>query len=121
MTLPAHIASRIDRASSPHGCWLWTGRLDRDGFGRCDLPGRPGAIVHRVVYEAHIGAAIAPGLVLMHSCDVHAPGVGYRRCCNPLHLTPGTPRQNAEDRSRKGRSPRQRPKAPGAPPGRRYW
>lgn len=34
MTLPAHIASRIDTRNSPHGCWLWTGALDRDGFGR---------------------------------------------------------------------------------------
>lgn len=121
MTLPNIIAARIDRTSSPHGCWLWAGRLDRDGFGRCDLPGRPGALVHRVVYEVHRGP-IAAGKVLMHSCDaLHGPGAAYRRCVNPEHLTPGTPRQNAEDRSRKGRSPRQRPKAPGAPPGRRYW
>lgn len=112
MTLPAHIASRIDTRSSPHGCWLWTGARDAHGYGRVRV-GERVDLVHRVVFRAFRGP-IDAGLVLLHACD-NPP------CCNPEHLTPGTPRQNAEDRSRKGRSPRQRPKAPGAPPGRRYW
>lgn len=121
MTLPAHITKRIDRTSSPHGCWLWTGRLDRDGFGRCDMPDAPGCLVHRVVYEDARGP-IPRGQVLMHSCDaLHGPGAAYRRCCNPEHLTPGTRAENNGDRSQKGRSHRQRTKSPGAPPGRRYW
>lgn len=119
MTLPAHITKRIDRTSSPHGCWLWTGAIDDHGNGRVRMGDRV-ALVHRVVYEA-VRGPIPAGQVLMHSCDVHAPGTGYRRCCNPEHLTPGTRGQNNADRSQKGRSHRQRPKAPGAPPGRRYW
>lgn len=119
MTLPQHIASKLDR-TSPHGCWLWTGPLDRDGYGRASHQGKSGRLAHRVIYEL-VKGPIPAGLVLMHSCDHLHPGVTGRRCCNPEHLTPGTKRENAEDRSRKGRSPRQAPKAPGCPPGRRDW
>lgn len=115
MNLPTSITSKLDK-TSPHGCWLWTGSLDQDGYGRTGKHG----IAHRVIYELTKGP-IPPGHVLMHSCDHLHQGIEGRRCCAPHHLVPGTPRQNAEDRSRKGRSPRQAPKAPGAPVGRRYW
>lgn len=115
MTLPQHIASKLDR-TSPHGCWLWTGSLDRDGYGRVGKHG----IAHRVVYELTKGP-IPAGHVLMHSCDHLHQGIEGRRCCAPEHLTPGTVAQNAQDRGRKGRGYRQSPRAPGCPPGRRYW
>ena len=117
--LPAAIASRLDR-SSPHGCWLWTGPLDRDGYGRVVHRGKPGRLAHRVVYELLRGP-IGEGLVLRHQCEERHHGHEGRRCCSPEHLAPGTPAQNAADRSAKGRSPRQERPAPGAPAGRRRW
>lgn len=119
MGLPASIARRISRPTDT-GCWLWLGRLDADGYGRLDLPGKRGSLAHRVVYELLRGQ-IPPGLLLLHQCDELHPGTMGRRCVNPSHLTPGTTRENAEDRHRKGRSPRQARKSPGCPAGRRYW
>lgn len=119
-SLPRFVSERIDQ-HHPLGCWMWGGRVDRDGFGRVDMPGAPGSLVHRVVYEAEVGP-IGEGLVLCHQCDErHGRGIAYRRCCNPAHLLPGTRAENNAERSQRGRSARQRPKAPGAPPGRRYW
>jgi hypothetical protein len=69
------------------GCWLWSGSLYKDGYGRVTLPGSPRHIrAHRAVYEAHHGP-IQAGLVLDHLCRV--------RCCvNPAHLEPVTVREN---------------------------
>jgi len=117
--LPRFVSERIDRYH-PLGCWMWRGRVDGDGYGLVKLDGRCQR-VHRVVYSA-VHGPIAEGLVLRHQCDeLHGRGIAYRRCCNPAHLLPGTRSENNAERSQRGRSARQRPKAPGAPPGRRYW
>ncbi|WP_217923749.1 HNH endonuclease signature motif containing protein [Miltoncostaea oceani] len=60
---------------TPGGCWLWTGAVTRQGYGRMDE-----TYVHRVVYE-HVNGSIPPGHHLHHECRV-------RRCFNPEHLTP---------------------------------
>ena len=52
-------------------------------------------MAHRFAWIA-AGNIIPPGMVLMHSCD-------NRPCCNPAHLSVGTPRDNQEDKVRKGR------------------
>lgn len=63
------------------GCWLWTAKLNRDGYGHFRLDGRrPGA--HRVAYELFVGA-IPEGLEIDHLCRV-------RHCVNPAHLEPVT-------------------------------
>ena len=59
------------------GCWLWTGALDRGGYGRC---GQDKA--HRVSYYLFKGD-IPEGLDLDHLCRV-------RSCVNPDHLEPVT-------------------------------
>lgn len=119
--LPAWLASKLDRTTSPHGCWMWTGRLDDKGYGRVSIPGgKSSVLAHRAVYAATRGP-LTQDQHLLHQCDVHHPGIVGRRCCNPDHLVIGDARSNAEDRSRKGRSPRQVPKSPGAPPERRWW
>jgi hypothetical protein len=44
-SLPAHLAASI--AIDPESLeWIWTGRLDRDGYGRVGIRG-----VHREVYK----------------------------------------------------------------------
>jgi HNH endonuclease len=79
-------------------CWLWPGRVDRDGYGKvrqCVSGKRIKRSVHKVAFEYFKGP-IPEGLVVMHSCDV-------RRCWNPKHLTVGTNIQNIEDRDNKQR------------------
>lgn len=67
------------------GCWRWTGRLDRDGYGIIAVDHIPRS-AHRVAYEALVGP-IPAGLQIDHLCRV--------RCCvNPAHLEPVTGRVN---------------------------
>lgn len=99
----ARIAVQVD------GCWLWTGPLTSSGYGKHYIDGRH-VLAHRHSYELTHGP-IGEGLVLLHSCDV-------RRCINPAHLTPGTQKENAIDRARKGRGYRQTPRPN---PDRRWW
>ena|SRR5215831_2236795 len=67
-------------------CWLWTGYVDRGGYGRY---GRHG-YSHRIAYEELV-AQIPPGLVIDHLCRV-------RHCVNPTHMEPVTDRVNVVER-----------------------
>jgi len=75
-------------------CWPWRGARHPKGYGW--LRGR-GLLLkaHRVAYELHYGP-IAPGLVVMHSCDQPS-------CVNPAHLRLGTVADNNTDSAGKGR------------------
>lgn len=70
------------------GCWYWTGYLSRDGYGQYGAD-----LVHRMVYEALVGA-IPLGAQLDHLChnaDLTCAGGStceHRRCANPAHLEP---------------------------------
>ncbi len=118
--LPSRILALLDRTSSSHGCWLWCGSCNQDGYGVVEHEGRQ-VKAHRLVFELVTGRKIEGGLVLRHQCEEHHRGIEGRRCCFPGHLVPGTRAQNAADRHQKGRSPRQERKSPGAPAGRRWW
>lgn len=63
------------------GCWLWTGTLNEDGYGKF---GKTSA--HCVAYAKNRGA-VPQGMELDHLCRV--------RCCvNPYHLEPVTHTEN---------------------------
>nr|WP_245214379.1 HNH endonuclease signature motif containing protein [Pararoseomonas indoligenes] len=64
---------------------MWTGRTNRNGYGRA-WHGGAEPVAHRAVYEELVGA-IPTGLILDHLCR-------WRRCCNPGHVEPVTPREN---------------------------
>lgn len=86
---------RVDKTSDASGCWLWTGSKSR-GYGHVRRRGKI-AMAHSVAYFL-TGHTVPDGLGLAHSelC------VGKKHCCNPDHLTPKTPKENAADRWRDG-------------------
>lgn len=76
------------------GCWLWTGkRCGKGGHGQLAHKGRT-YIASRVAYEVATGQILPDTLVVRHKC----PEAPNPRCCNPAHLTSGTPMDNVIDR-----------------------
>jgi hypothetical protein len=68
-------------------CWLWQGRLGRNGYGRAWYsPYRKEIGCHRLLYLELIGP-IKKGLVLDHLCN-------RRACCSPWHMEPVTIQEN---------------------------
>jgi HNH endonuclease len=78
--LPARWQAQI-QINMRSGCWIWTGRLDKDGYARIGSRGG-----HRVIYEMLAGP-IPDGLVCDH---VAAWGCTSRACVNPAHIEPVT-------------------------------
>jgi HNH endonuclease len=68
------------------GCWLWTGSLSTDGYGRILGDKKRGSAAHRVIYEM-INGKIPEGLEIDHLC-------GRRNCVNPEHLEAVTHKEN---------------------------
>jgi hypothetical protein len=80
-------------------CWLWQGNHTSSMYGygqiRADAPSRRLLKAHRVAYDLwYPGAPLLPTQDACHQCDVIL-------CCNPLHIHPGTHRENMRDYIRK--------------------
>ena len=86
---------QISKTQTDAGCLEWTGKKDKDGYGRF----RNGAYMfgaHRISFHLFFG--IDPvNLVVRHAC--HNPS-----CCNPDHLSAGTQKDNMDDRRNAGRT-----------------
>ena len=67
-------------------CWLWTGSIQRGGYGMfLERPGKS-VVAHRFAYRLLVGP-VPEGLQLDHLCRV-------RNCVRPDHLEPVTAREN---------------------------
>ena len=87
----------VKRHGASDACLEWPFCRNVAGYGRLSKGGREEgpSLVPRVSYEAFVGP-IPPGKCILHKCD-NPP------CYNPLHLKPGTKRENTEDMMKKGR------------------
>ena len=79
-------------------CWLWTGCLDRRGYGAFHGDKTSPFKAHRVSFELAHGRK--PKLHVLHSCD-NPP------CVNPDHLREGTHAENMADIARRNSRLRQ--------------
>lgn len=85
--LPAKSQTKIKLGSlfNNEACWIWTGEINRNGYGRVWHQGKR-LMTHRVVYTLLVGE-IPDGHVLDHLCR-------NRPCCNPAHMDPVTIQEN---------------------------
>lgn len=73
---------KVDKTQT---CWLWTARLDKDGYGQFQRNG-DAQRAHRIAYEWEHGPVPA-GLQLDHLCRV-------KNCVRPDHLELVTVQEN---------------------------
>jgi hypothetical protein len=78
-----------------NGCINWVGGLDKNGYGRFKPYDQKRIRSHRYAYQEEYGK-IPDGMLICHNCDNPS-------CVNPKHLFLGTQKDNALDRSKKGR------------------
>lgn len=84
-------ASPVAHFAGP--CWVHRGVPDRWG-ARLRVAGAPTSALYRLTWWAVVGTL--PVFYACHVCD-------NPRCCNPLHVWDGSPKENAADRDAKGR------------------
>lgn len=93
--LVAQFYALIARTEDEDACWLWTGRVNKQGYGRMSVKGKE-QLAHRLAYALATGQDPL-GFCVLHECD-NPP------CCNPKHLSPGNRSENARQRTERGRS-----------------
>jgi HNH endonuclease len=84
--LVERLSSKI--AADRHGCWIWTGKKDKLGYGKIRRGGTNNYefLAHRAVYELAVGP-VPGGMDLDHLCRNPS-------CVNPSHLEAVSHREN---------------------------
>lgn len=112
MTVDSLLAN-TEAGTSENGtqdCQLWSGRIDKEGYGyeydaALHRAGKQGTVyVHRRIYELIYGTESIEGLTIDHRCHdpnrcSRGPQCPHRRCINPEHLVPETRAMNARRHS----------------------
>lgn len=94
MILDERFWAKVDCSGDDGECWNWTGAKSSTGYGHFTRDMRT-HLSHRELYIAAVGP-IPYGALILHSCD-------NRACVNPAHLRAGTPQDNMDDRTIRGR------------------
>ncbi len=82
---PERIWKFIKIPKDPNGCWIWIGCFHWNGYGQLTFD-HEHYRSHRFVYE-YLVDQIPKGIELHHVCE-------NRRCVNPFHLQPLTPKEH---------------------------
>ncbi len=72
----ANFWSQVNKTDN---CWLWTGFVNKRGYGEYASPYLTTRLVHRIAYGLIKGEL--PDMPLDHMCR-------EKTCCNPAHLEP---------------------------------
>lgn len=105
-TAPDRFWSHVVKGPNRSDCWIWTGAIGDDGYGRFWLPrpdgGQRAMRPQRWLYEHLTGLALLPDVLLLHACDVPlCVHVDVDEAVS--HLAPGTHRGNMLERVQRGR------------------
>lgn len=85
------------RVDAQSGCWLWSARVNKDGYGVFGGSSTRGTrLAHRFAYQTVHNRQLLQTVFLCHSCDKPS-------CVNPTHMFTGTQADNMADKVRKDR------------------
>jgi hypothetical protein len=70
-----------------NGCWIYSGKLDQDGYGRTGFDGKTNVGAHRLSYQLYYDTVLDDDHDVHHEC--HVPS-----CIQPLHLKLLTKREH---------------------------
>ena len=87
--------AKVDRTTTPDGCWEWTAARDRDGYGAFKVDRRMWRAPRWIF--THLNGPMADDEVVRHTCD-NPP------CARPDHLISGQVAENAADMVERDRS-----------------
>lgn len=87
---------KVDYEAGKNECWEWEAAVNEHGYGRFR--------VDDVVNAQRVALALNEGdIKLLNEFDTVRHSCDNRSCCNPLHLTNGTPEANMIDMSKRCR------------------